>query len=87
MLYAKDRTDLLVHSLSFAILAAMPIFLHQGRLLMLLPLVLAVAVVHKTLKQPKISDLPVAILALWATIVAAMIGLGIGLLLIYKLFA
>lgn len=74
-------------SWSLAILAVMPAFAGRGRLLMLLPLVLAVAVVHKTLKQPKLKDLPLAILALWGTIVAAMIGLGVGLLLIYKIFA
>ncbi len=76
-----------MYSLSLAILAAMPIFTGIGRLLMLLPLVLAVALVHKTLKQPKLSGLPLAVLALWVTIVGAMIGLGVGLLLVYKIFA
>lgn len=76
-----------MHSLALTILAGMPLFIGRSRLLMLLPLVLAVAIVHKTLKQPRLKDLPLAILALWGTIAAAMIGLGIGLLLIYKLFA
>lgn len=74
-------------SFCLTILAAMPRFVEQSRLLMLLPLVLAIAIVHKTLKQPKISDLPLAVLALWATIVGAMVGLGVGLLLLYKIFA
>jgi hypothetical protein len=68
-------------------IAAMPTFIGISRLLMLLPLVLAVSIVHKTLKQPKLKDLPLAVLALWGTIVGAMIGLGVGLLLIYKIFA
>ena len=84
---AKQETERYVYSLSLAILAAMPMFTGLSRLLMLLPLVLAVSLVHKMLKQPKLADLPMAVLALWATIVGAMIGLGIGLLLIYKLFA
>jgi hypothetical protein len=64
----------------------MPIFTGRSRLLMILPLVLAISIVHKTLKQPKMSDLPLSVLALWATIVAGMIGLGIGLLVTYRLF-
>ncbi len=68
------------------ILAYMPIFTGPSRLLMILPLVLAISIVHKTLKQPKMSDLPLSVLALWATIVAGMIGLGVGLLVIYRLF-
>ena len=74
-------------NLTVAMLAYMPIFAGRSRLLMLLPLVLAISIVHKALKQPKMSDLPLTVLALWATIVAGMIGLGIGLLVIYKLFA
>ncbi len=74
-------------NLTLAMLAYMPIFTGRSRLLMLLPLVLAISIVHKTLRQPKLSDVPLAVLALWATIVAGMIGLGIGLLLIYRLFA
>jgi hypothetical protein len=76
-----------VLNLTLAMLAYMPIFAGRSRLLMLLPLVLAISIVHKALKQPKMSELPLSVLALWATIVAGMIGLGIGLLVIYKLFA
>jgi hypothetical protein len=76
-----------VQSLAFLIIAAMPTFVGRSRVLMLLPLVLAVAIVHKTLKQPRLKDLPLAVLALWGTIVAAMVGLGVGLLLLYKIFA
>jgi len=64
----------------------MPIFAGPSRLLMILPLVLAISIVHKTLKQPKLSDLPLSILALWGTIVVGMIGLGVGLLILYRLF-
>jgi hypothetical protein len=72
---------------TLTILAYMPIFTGRSRLLMILPLVLAISIVHKALKQAKMSDLPLAVLALWATIVAGMIGLGVGLLLIYRLFS
>jgi hypothetical protein len=75
-----------VFDLTLMILAYMPIFAGRSRLLMILPLVLAISIVHKTLKQPKMSDLPLAVLALWATIVGGMIGLGVGLLVIYRLF-
>ncbi len=74
-------------NLTLAMLAYMPIFTGRGRLLMLLPLVLAISIVHKTLRQPKLSDVPLSVLALWATIVAGMIGLGVGLLLVYRVFA
>jgi hypothetical protein len=74
-------------SLTLMILAYMPIFTGSSRLLMLLPLVLAISVVYKTLKQPRLKDLPVSVLALWATIVVGMIGLGIGLLLLYRVFS
>lgn len=74
-------------NLTLAMLAYMPIFTDRSRLLMLLPLVLAISIVHKALKQPKMSDLPLTVLALWLTIVAGMIGLGVGLLVIYRLFA
>jgi hypothetical protein len=74
-----------VLNLTVAMLAYMPIFTDSSRLLMLLPLVLSISIVHKALKQPKMSDLPLTVLALWATIVAGMIGLGIGLLVVYRL--
>ena len=67
------------------ILAYMPILWGSSRLLMLLPLALAISVVHKALKQPRLRDLPLAVLALWATIVGAMIGLGVGLMIVYNL--
>ncbi len=74
-------------NLTLALFAVMPIFTGLSRLLMLLPLVLAISVVHKAMKLPKMSDLPTAVLALWATIVVGMIGLGVGLLVIYRLLA
>lgn len=74
-------------NLTVAMLAYMPIFTGRSRLLMLLPLVLSISIVHKALKQPKMTDLPLTVLALWATIVAGMIGLGIGLLVVYRLLA
>jgi len=68
-------------------MAAMPMFAGRGRLLMLLPLALAISIVHKTLKQERLWDLPLAVVALWGTIVLGMLGLGAALMLIYEIMA
>ncbi len=65
----------------------MPLFGDRSRLLMLLPLVLSISLVHKAIRQPRMADLPLAVLALWATIVVGMIGLGVALLLLYMVFS
>lgn len=72
---------------ALTIIAAMPTFAGRGRLLMLLPLALAISVVHKTLKQERLADLPLAIAALWVTIVLGMLAVGVGLMLIYEVTA
>ncbi len=63
-----------------------PISFDSGRLWMLLPLTLAVAIVYKTLKLDNLKALPVAAFLLWITIVGGMIGVAIGLYLIIWIF-
>ena len=69
------------------ILAAVATFGGIGRLLMLLQLALAISIVHKTLKLERLSELPLAAVVLWVTIVVAMLGVGVGLLVIYQVMA
>lgn len=57
------------------------------RMLLLLPLCLAIAIVYKTTKCAKVRDIPIASLILWVTIVVGMYVVGIGLLVIYEAMA
>lgn len=57
------------------------------RMLLLLPLCLAIAIVYKTTKCTRVRDIPVASLVLWVTIVAGMYAVGVGLLIMYELLA
>lgn len=57
------------------------------RLLLLLPLCLAIAIVYKTTKCDRLRDVPLASLVLWVTIVIGMYVVGVGLLVIYELMA
>jgi len=63
-----------------------PIRYDTGRLWMLLPLALAIAVVYKSTKVPDMRQMPVAALFLWVTIVAGMLGVGVALYVITWLF-
>jgi hypothetical protein len=54
------------------------------QMLMLLPLCLAISVVYKTIKCPKVRDIPLAALVSFVTIVVGMYAVGIGLFVIYK---
>ncbi|MCP4594630.1 MAG: hypothetical protein GY842_28190 [bacterium] len=47
------------------------------RLLLLLPLCLSISIVYKTTRCARLSHLPAATLALWLTIVAGMLGVGV----------
>jgi len=51
-----------------------PIRYDSGRLWMLLPLTLAIAVVYKATRVEHIRQLPVPAVLLWLTIVVSMIG-------------
>jgi len=57
------------------------------RLLLLLPLCLAIAVVYKTTKCDRLRDVPLASVVLWITIVIGMYVVGVGLFVIYELMA
>lgn len=57
------------------------------RILLILPLCLAVAVVYKTTRCERVSQIPRAALGLWLTIVIGMYTVGAGLLLVFSLLA
>jgi hypothetical protein len=46
------------------------------RLLLLVPLCLSISVVYKATRCERLSEIPLAVLALWATIVGGMVGVG-----------
>jgi hypothetical protein len=56
-----------------------------GRVLLLLPLCLAISVVYKTIRCPIPRQIPLAVLPLWATIVAAMYLIGVALWAVFNL--
>jgi hypothetical protein len=63
-----------------------PIYLAGwARLSMLVPLCLSMAVVYKALKSEDLRRLPLACLALWATMVGGMLLVGVVLLVGYEL--
>ncbi len=51
--------------------------------LLLLPLCLSISVVYKATRLDRLSEMPVAVLGLWITIVVGMYAVGIGVWLIY----
>lgn len=55
------------------------------RFLLLLPLCLSVAIVYKVIRIENLRDVPVAVFALWATIVGGMYAVGVGLWLVFSL--
>ncbi len=75
-----------VTSLIFALPFLQPIICDSGRLWMLLPLSLAVAIVYKATRIKDLKALPVACLLLWLTIVGGMIGVAILLYIIILIF-
>ncbi len=63
-----------------------PIVFDGGRLWMLLPLSLAIAIVYKTLKLDDLKALPVAAFLLWITILGGMVGVAAALYVIIRIF-
>ena len=55
----------------------------QQRLLLMLPLCLAIAIVYKAIRHEDLRKLPAAALSLWATIVVGMAAVGVGLWLLF----
>lgn len=49
------------------------------RLMLMLPLCLSIAIVYKTTRCDNLTQVPLAALALWVTIIIGMAGVGIGL--------
>lgn len=58
-----------------------------GRLAMMLPLCLSIAVVYKTTRCEELRQVPLAALALWGTIVVAMYAVGVGLWIVFSILA
>ncbi|UCE61502.1 MAG: hypothetical protein JSU63_07085 [Phycisphaerales bacterium] len=69
-------------TLAFLVLGFIELAGPQRQILML-PLCLSIAVVYKTTRCEKLSDVPVAALVLWGTIVLGMYAVGVGLWLLY----
>lgn len=72
-----------------SILAAVflePVVFDSGRLWMLLPLSLAIAIVYKTLKLEDLKAVPVAAFLLWITILGGMVGVAVALYVIIWIF-
>ena len=57
----------------------------RQRLLLMLPLCLAVAIVYKTTRCEKLRDMPMATFILWITIVIGMYAVGVGLWAFYEI--
>lgn len=57
------------------------------KLLLLLPLTLAIAVVYKATRLERLRDLPAAVLGLWVTIILGMYAVGVSLWAVYRYLA
>jgi hypothetical protein len=58
-----------------------------GRLGMLLPLVLSISIVYKTIRCERVNQIPSASLFLWFTILVCMGLIGVFLLVMFNLLA
>ncbi len=59
----------------------------MGRLAMMLPLCLSIAVVYKTTRCEKLREIPLSSLTLFVTIVGGMFSVGASLWLLFILLA
>jgi len=57
------------------------------RLLLLIPLCLSISIVYKTTRCERLGDIPLSTIALWATIVAGMVGVGLFMRVAFLLLA
>ncbi len=57
-----------------------------ARMLLILPLSLAIAVVYKTTRCENLRDVPAAVAALWLTLVLGMYAVGVAVWLIFLFF-
>jgi len=56
-----------------------------GRMLLMLPLCLCVAIVYKAIRTERVEDIPKAVLQLWITILGGMCAVGLGLWALFEL--
>ena len=56
-----------------------------GRLLLMLPLCLAVALVYKTIRTERLEDIAGATLQLWIMVLGGMCGVGLGMWALFEL--
>ncbi len=56
-------------------------------LLMLGPLCLSISIVYKAIKCQDLREVPTAALVLWITILLGMLGVGVGVWLLYLLLS
>ena len=71
-----------------AMLFLEPIAIHGSwRLVMLVPLSLAIAVVYKTIRCREVRDIPAASAVLCLTMVFGMLAIGVALLVVFRLMA
>jgi hypothetical protein len=57
----------------------------RQRILLMLPLCLAIAIVYKAIRSENLSRLPAAALSLWVTIVVGMSAVGVGLWVLFEI--
>lgn len=58
----------------------------QQRLALMLPLCLSIAIVYKTTRCERLSDVPAAVGVLWVTIILGMTAVGVGLWAVFSFF-
>ncbi len=74
-------------STMLAMLFVDPMQIGSGaRFAMLLPLAASVSVVYKTIRVDSLRSMPRAAMVLWMTILLGMFAVGVGLLIVFRLF-
>ncbi len=58
-----------------------------GRLLLMLPLCLAISIVYKATRCDRLGEIPREVASLWITIVIGMFSVGVGLWAFYLIMA
>ncbi len=53
------------------------------RFLLMVPLCLSVAIIYKATRLDDVRQIPKAVLALWVTIVLGMVGVGVGMWVLF----
>lgn len=58
-----------------------------GRLMLMLPLCLAISIIYKATRCDRLEEIPGAVASLWVTIVIGMFAVGVGLWAFYLIMA